>query len=143
MGELHLLSARGFRAGAVHAGIKTASQSPDVGLLVCETPAVAAAVFTTNRVVAAPVVIGRRHIARGKLRGVVVNAGNANACTGPRGMRDATTMCQLAGRLVGCNPKQILPSSTGIIGHLLPMEKIEQGIAGAFECLGNSHEHAL
>jgi glutamate N-acetyltransferase/amino-acid N-acetyltransferase len=111
--------------------------------LVCAERASAAAVFTTNRVVAAPVVIGRKHVARGKLRGAVVNAGNANACTGARGHRDAIRMCKLSAKLIGCDPHEILPGSTGIIGQHLPMEKIEAGIAGAFDYIGDSEEHAL
>src|SRR5687767_13740878 len=95
MAELHLLSPRGFRAGAVYAGIKS-KNAPDVALLVCDRIATAAAVFTTNRVVSAAVKVGRAHVAGGKLRAVVVNAGNANACTGRRGDRDAMRMCELA-----------------------------------------------
>ena len=98
MPDLHLLSPRGFRATGVYAGIKT-KHAPDVGLLVCEGPVpAAAAVFTTNKVVAAPVVVGRRHLAQsnGRLRAVVVNAGNANACTGRQGEKDALRMCRLA-----------------------------------------------
>ncbi len=140
MAELHLLSPKGFVAGAVHAGLKR--RKLDVGLLVCERLAAAAAVFTTNKVFAAPVKIGREHIAGGRLRGVVVNAGNANACTGKQGERDARRMCELAAAAIGCDPQQILPSSTGIIGHLMPMDKIERGIAGAAATLGNSAEHA-
>ena len=142
MAELHLLSPLGFRAGAVYAGIKS-KQTPDVALLECEVPAAAAAVFTTNRVHAAPVKIGLRHIARGVLRGVVVNAGNANACTGKQGERDAVRMCQLAADQFKCDPHQVLPSSTGIIGHPLPMEKLERGIVEAGQYMGNSQEHAL
>jgi glutamate N-acetyltransferase/amino-acid N-acetyltransferase len=117
-------------------------QSPDVGLLVCDTPATAAAAFTTNKVFAAPVKVGREHIAAGKLRGVVVNAGNANACTGRQGEKDARRMCALAAQLVGGDARQFLPSSTGIIGHILPMEKVERGITEAAEQLGDSREHA-
>jgi glutamate N-acetyltransferase/amino-acid N-acetyltransferase len=142
MAELHLLSPAGFRASGVYAGIKS-KHAPDVGLLLCQTPATAAAVFTTNRVFAAPVKVGREHIAGGKLRGVVVNSGNANACTGRRGEKDARTMCALAGKVAGCDPTEILPSSTGIIGHLLPMEKVSAGIRDAGQYLGNSLEHAL
>ncbi|HEX3355732.1 MAG TPA: bifunctional ornithine acetyltransferase/N-acetylglutamate synthase, partial [Tepidisphaeraceae bacterium] len=98
--ELHLLSPRGFRAGAVYAGIKS-KQTPDVGLLVCDQLASAAAAFTTNKVFAAPVKIGRDHLASGKLRGVVVNAGNANACTGKQGEKDARRMCELAAKAIG------------------------------------------
>jgi len=142
MAELHLLSPIGFRAGAVYAGIKS-KQTPDVALLVCDQLASAAAVFTTNKVVAAPVIIGRKHVGNGKLRAVVVNAGNANACTGRQGQRDAVQMCEIAAHRIDCNPHEILPSSTGIIGHPMPMDKIETGIAGAFDYLGDSQEHAL
>jgi len=140
MAELHLLSPAGFRAGGVHAGLK--KRKADVGLLVCDRLASAAAVFTTNRVFAAPVKIGREHIAGGRLRGVVVNSGNANACTGKQGERDALRMCELAAEAIGCEAQQILPSSTGIIGHLLPMEKLERGIRAAGAALGSSLEHA-
>lgn len=142
MADLHLLSPRGFRAGGVSAGIKS-SNAPDVGLLVCDTPASAAAVFTTNKVFAAPVKVGREHVASGRLRAVVVNAGNANACTGRQGERDARRMCNLAAAAAGCRPGEVLPSSTGIIGHPLPMEKVERGIAEAGGHLGDSLEHAL
>jgi glutamate N-acetyltransferase/amino-acid N-acetyltransferase len=140
--ELHLLSPAGFRASGVHAGIKS-KQAPDVGLLIADEVATAAAVFTTNPVFAAPVKIGRAHVKSGKLRGVVVNAGNANACTGKQGERDALRMCELAAKVAGAQTQEILPSSTGIIGHLLPMQKLERGIVEAGEYLGSSREHAL
>jgi glutamate N-acetyltransferase/amino-acid N-acetyltransferase len=142
MSELHLLSPRGFRASGVYAGIKSTNK-PDVGLLVCEHSASAAAVFTTNRVFAAPVKVGREHIGGGKLRGVVVNAGNANACTGKQGEKDARRMCRLAASVCGCKPNEVLPSSTGVIGHLLPMDKLERGIVEAGQYLGDSLEHAM
>jgi glutamate N-acetyltransferase / amino-acid N-acetyltransferase len=142
MSELHLLSPRGFKASAVYAGIKM-KQTPDVGLLVCDCAASAAAVFTTNKVFAAPVKVGRENVAGGRLRGVVVNSGNANACTGKQGERDAVAMCKLAAKVIGCDAKEILPSSTGIIGHLLPMEKVSDGIRWAAADLGNSAKHAL
>ncbi len=141
MPDLHLLSPKGFRAAAVHAGIKS-KQTPDVALLICDKTASAAAVFTTNKVVAAPVLVGRRNIRSGKLRGIVVNAGNANACTGKQGLKDAERMCTLAASIAECKPSEILPSSTGIIGHLLPMEKLERGIIEAAQYLGSSREHA-
>ncbi len=141
MAELHLLSPKGFKAGAVHAGIKS-KKTPDVGLLVCDRLATAAAVFTTNKVFAAPVKIGRENIAGGKLRAVVVNAGNANACTGRQGEKDARSMCTLAAAAIGCDAGDVLPSSTGIIGHLLPMDKVKAGISGAFTNLGDSEAHA-
>jgi glutamate N-acetyltransferase/amino-acid N-acetyltransferase len=142
MANLHLLSPRGFRAAGVYAGIKQ-KRTNDVGLLVADVPATAAAMFTTNKVVAAPVKIGLRHVKSGKLRGVVLNSGNANACTGKQGERDASAMCRQAAALVGCEPEEILPSSTGIIGHMLPMEKVSAGIAAVAPLLGNSEQHAL
>ncbi len=142
MSNLHFLSPRGFKASGVKANIK-ASGKRDVGLLICDTLASAAAVFTANRVVAAPVVVGKEHIAKGQLRGIVVNSGNANACTGKRGEKDARRMCELTGTAVGCDARLILPSSTGIIGHLLPMEKVSDGITNAAAELGNSAEHSL
>ncbi|HEV2295102.1 MAG TPA: bifunctional glutamate N-acetyltransferase/amino-acid acetyltransferase ArgJ [Tepidisphaeraceae bacterium] len=141
MAQLHLLSPAGFRAAGVYAGIKTKNQ-PDVALLLCDRAATAAAVFTTNKVFAAPVKIGREHVKSGKLCGVVVNAGNANACTGKQGERDALRMCELAATVARCRRNLILPSSTGIIGHLLPMKKLERGIVEAGQYLGDSLEHA-
>lgn len=140
--HLHLLSPKGFRAAGVRAEIKT-SKKNDVGLLIADTLTSAAAVFTTNKVFAAPVKIGREHVAAGKLRGVVVNAGNANACTGKQGEKDARRMCALAAELIGAKTEQLLPSSTGIIGHLLPMDKVERGIREAASKLGDSPDHAL
>src|SRR5215203_1029636 len=145
MAQLHLLSPRGFRASGVYAGIKS-KHTPDIGLLIADRPAAAAAVFTTNKVFAAPVKVGRAHVKSGQLRGVVVNAGNANACTGKQGERDALRMCELAAHVAGgggAKRTHILPSSTGIIGHLLPMEKVERGIIEAGQYLGSSKEHAL
>jgi glutamate N-acetyltransferase/amino-acid N-acetyltransferase len=138
---LHLLSPLGYKAGAAHAGLKT-TPSPDVAILVCDVPATAAAVFTTNKVLAAPIKIGRKHVATGKLRGIVVNSGNANACTGRQGEIDALGMCRLAADAIGCSAGQILPSSTGIIGHRLPMDKIRLGISRAAGNLGNTVIHA-
>jgi glutamate N-acetyltransferase/amino-acid N-acetyltransferase len=126
----------------VKAGIKRSGKL-DVGLLLCDRTATAAAAFTSNKVIAAPVKVGREHVAGGKLRGVVVNSGNANACTGRQGEKDARAMCQMTADLVGCLPGEILPSSTGIIGHLLPMDKIRAGIGAALPAMGNSQEHAL
>ena len=142
MADLHLLSPRGFRASGVYAGIKS-TNTPDVGLLVCDAPATAVAAFTTNRVFAAPVKVGREHAASGRLRAVVLNSGNANACTGRQGERDARRMCALAAELAAAAADEVLPSSTGIIGHLLPMDRVEGGIRDAAQYLGDSLEHAL
>jgi glutamate N-acetyltransferase / amino-acid N-acetyltransferase len=138
---MHLLSPKGFRAAGVKAGIK-ASGKPDVALLVADRAVPAAAVFTTNKVFAAPVAVGREHMAFRTLRALVTNSGNANACTGKQGLKDARAMCAEAGKLIGCKPAEVLPGSTGIIGHTLPMPKVIAGIRDAFTQLGDSEEHA-
>jgi glutamate N-acetyltransferase/amino-acid N-acetyltransferase len=138
---MHLLSARGFRAAGVAAGIKI-SGKPDVGLLVADRPVAAAAAFTVNKVFAAPIEVGRRHVRGGALRGVVLNSGNANACTGKQGLADATRMCALAAQLTRAKTTDFLPSSTGIIGHPLPMDKVCAGVRAAAADLGDSETHA-
>jgi len=117
----------GFKASGVACGLK-ASGKPDVGLLVCDVPAVVAGSFTQNNVKAAPVQISREHIKSGIARGVVVNSGNANACTGERGLKDAEKMAQLAAIPLGISTPDILVASTGIIGRFLDMEKVADGI---------------
>ena len=139
---MHLLSAKGFLASGVAAGIKK-SKKNDVGLLVASEFATAAAAFTTNKVFAAPVAVGRKHIRTGALKGVVLNSGNANACTGKQGLADANRMCALAAQLTMADSDLFLPCSTGIIGHVLPMDLVCAGIRAAASDLGDSEEHAL
>ena len=124
---------KGFQAGGAAAGIKTTPGLLDVGLLVCDRPASAAAVFTTNKVSAAPVQVSREHFARshGRVKAVVVNAGNANACTGKHGLRDARKMAGLAAELLDVEPARVLVASTGIIGQPLAMDRVESGIREA------------
>ncbi len=121
----------GFLAGAVYAGLQQpAPDQRDLGALWSKRPCAAAARFTTNRVVAAPVIVSRRHLARGQpLRGAVFNAGNANACTGPEGLRAAEEMAALAARRLGCAPEELIVASTGVIGVPLDMEKVRAGLA--------------
>jgi hypothetical protein len=128
---------RGFRAAGVSAGIK-ASGNPDLMLLVADAPAQVAAVFTTNKVIAAPVIVSKEHLARsgGTARAIVVNSGCANACTGDAGLRDAREMAAETARLVGCPVEQVLVSSTGVIGVNLPMDKVRGGLPSAFKALG-------
>ncbi len=128
---------RGFRAAGISAGIK-AGGNPDLMLLVADAPAQVAAVFTTNKVIAAPVIVSKEHIARsgGMARAIVVNSGCANACTGDQGMRDAREMTAEVARLVGCPVEQVLVSSTGVIGVNLPMAKVRAGLPAAFAALG-------
>lgn len=127
---------RGFRAAGVHAGIKR--DTPDVALLVSEAPAAAAGTFTTNRVQAASVRLCRQRLRVPAARAVVVNSGNANACTGPRGDRDAERMSALAGELLGLAADDVLVCSTGTIGVPLPMDAVERGIRAAAEALSQT-----
>ena len=120
---------RGFRAGAASAGVKTGvPERLDVGLIVADRPCSAAGMFTTNQVIAAPCVVTRRHLERGTLRAIVVNSGNANACTGEQGERDAVAMAGAAAEKVGCDPHEIAVASTGVIGVPLPLERIATAV---------------
>jgi glutamate N-acetyltransferase/amino-acid N-acetyltransferase len=121
---------RGFTAGAVAAGLKKAGRA-DVAILAAETAVPAAAVFTTNLVAAAPVVVSREHIAAGRCRAVAVNAGNANACTGAQGLADARAMASATARALGCAPEEVVVSSTGVIGVPLPVALVTAGIEAA------------
>ena len=125
-----ILKIPGFRFAGVACGIKK-SKGKDLALIVSDRPATAAALFTTNRVKAAPLIVGMRNIKKGRLQAVVVNSGNANACTGARGMRDAEAMCREAGKALRIAPQLVLPSSTGVIGVPLPIEKVRQGVRRA------------
>jgi glutamate N-acetyltransferase/amino-acid N-acetyltransferase len=127
-------SAKGFLAAGVAAGIK-ASGDKDLALVVSTTPAEVSAVFTTNQVKAAPVKVSTRHSRNGKVRGVIINAGNANACTGLQGLRDAQEMTKITAKLVGCKAGSILVCSTGRIGIPLPMAKLRRGIKKAYRKL--------
>ena len=127
---------RGFRLGAVHAGIKKKSTREDVTLVVSDRPATAAGVYTTNLVFAAPVAWDRALTPGRGFRAVVVNSGNANACTGARGLDDARSMAAAAGAAIGAAAEEVLVLSTGIIGEFLPLETIRRGIAAARERLG-------
>jgi glutamate N-acetyltransferase/amino-acid N-acetyltransferase len=127
---------RGFRAAGASVGIK--AKGLDLALLVSDRPATAAAVFTTNKAQAAPVLVSREHLAAsgGVARGIVINSGCANACTGEDGVRVAREMAEATARLVGCPPEQILVASTGVIGVSLDIEKIRRGLPGALASLG-------
>ncbi|MFW6161476.1 MAG: bifunctional glutamate N-acetyltransferase/amino-acid acetyltransferase ArgJ [Planctomycetota bacterium] len=136
-------AARGFRAGTARCGIKQA-ESDDLALLVCDADALtAAAVFTTNRVCAAPVHWSREALRGEDVRAAVVNSGNANACTGERGLRDAEAMATLAAEALGLAPRQVAVASTGIIGHYLPMDKLPPGIEAAAAALDDSPDAGL
>lgn len=124
-----VLAPKGFKAGAAYCGLKTYGDGKlDIGLLVSEQPCLAAGVYTTSVVKAAPVLLDMEVTKRGKAQAVVYNAGIANACTGEQGMKDAQEMQRLAGQKLGISPELVLVTSTGVIGHLLPMDKISKGI---------------
>ncbi|HEY2907688.1 MAG TPA: bifunctional glutamate N-acetyltransferase/amino-acid acetyltransferase ArgJ [Vicinamibacterales bacterium] len=131
---------RGFQAAGVSAGIK-ASGAADLALIVSEVPAAAAAVFTTNKAEAAPVIVTREHLARSRqtARAVIVNSGCANACTGDDGLEVARGMAAAAARLVGCPTEQVLVASTGVIGVSLSLDKIRRGLPTAMAALSASH----
>ena len=121
--------APGFQSSATACGLKK-SGALDLTLIWSDTPCTAAGVFTTNRVQAAPVLIDRERIAgpSAQLRGVIANAGCANAVTGARGMADAKQMCELAAAAIGAQPAEMLVLSTGVIGVFLDMDKVAKGV---------------
>jgi len=156
---------KGFFAAGVHCGIKKSGKF-DLALLVCPSSATAAALFTTNKIVSAAVDVSKKHIKSPKIYAVVVNSGNANACTGKKGINDAITMCAGTASLLTqaqdtrllrfarndkadgrrpthYAPRNVLVASTGIIGHQLPMQKIKAGIAKAAAKLSDSAQAGL
>jgi glutamate N-acetyltransferase / amino-acid N-acetyltransferase len=130
--------ARGYRYAGIHSGLRPDPQRRDLALVVSEAPAAAAGVFTRNRVQAAPVHVCKERLPAADARGVVICSGNANACTGQRGLDDARRMAGLAAEVVGCLPEQMLVCSTGVIGRHLPMDVIESGIRLAGPQLGDA-----
>jgi glutamate N-acetyltransferase/amino-acid N-acetyltransferase len=127
---------KGFRAAGVSAGIK-ARGGLDLALVVSDAPAAAAAVFTTSRAQAAPVVVSKTHLARsrGLARAIVVNSGCANACTGDSGLQVARDMAAETARLVGCPDEQVLVASTGVIGVTLDIARIRASLPAAAAAL--------
>ena len=136
---------RGFRAAGTHCGIKPSAL--DLALFVSDVPASIAGTFTTNGVQAAPVRVCRERLTGGKARAVVANSGNANACTGESGLRDAYRMAARTAELLGLSEHEVFVSSTGPIGISLPMAAIECGIHEAVQALsangGESAAHAI
>jgi glutamate N-acetyltransferase/amino-acid N-acetyltransferase len=123
--------ARGYRYAGIHCGLRSDPNRRDLALVVSDAPAAAAGVFTQNRVAAAPVRVCRERVPSEAARGVVICSGNANACTGARGLADALRMAEVAAVAVACRPEQMLVCSTGLIGQHLPMPCIEAGIRAA------------
>ncbi len=136
-------SPQGFRAGATRAGIKeSAEPKPDLAILFSEVPCVAAAVFTTNRIKAAPVILSQQRLRKGKIEALVVNSGCANACTGEQGLADAAEMTALTATAIGLAPEDVLVASTGVIGQLLPMPLIKEGLSRIILSIDGGHELA-
>ena len=124
---------QGFCFGGHHCGLKSVAENPDYSLIVSDCDAVGVGVYTQNLVCAAPVLLCRERTPSGRIRAIVTNSGNANACTGQRGLDDARTMATDVAKQLGIEAEQVLVMSTGIIGEFLPMEKLtvasEHGVA--------------
>ncbi len=120
--------AGGFSADGVACGIKK-NGNKDLAIVVCETEAAAAGVFTQNVVKGHSLLLSQKNIRSGKARVVIINSGNANACLAGRGDKDAQRFADLAAAKFGCSPSEVLPASTGVIGHPLPLSSIENGIS--------------
>ena len=120
---------KGFLAGACYVGVKSRkSEKPDVAIIYSEQPASCAALFTTNKFCAAPVILDREILKKGKARAVVINSGNANAATGEQGIKDAKTVETEAEKLLGLGEDEVFVCSTGVIGQKLPVEKVLEGV---------------
>ena len=130
----------GFRFAGVACGIKESGRR-DVALIVSDRPAVAAAAFTTNRVKAAPVLVGQERLRAGRVQAVVVNSGNANAYTGRSGLAAARRMTRLTAQRLGLDEALVVPSSTGRIGVQLPLPKLRRGIEEAVASLSADGFH--
>jgi len=132
-----IASPKGFRTSAVHCGVKNDASALDLALLAADVPASASALFTTNLVQAAPVIVSREYIeySGGIARAIVVNSGCANACTGPEGHAHAKAMTVETASAIGCAPHDVLVASTGVIGVELPIDRVVAGIRAAVPTL--------
>src|SRR5580658_1436816 len=143
--RLHL--PQGFRFGATKAGLKKSGRT-DFALIVADKPANAAAMFTGNRVSAAPLQVDKEHLSAtgGHVRVVAINAGNANCAAGPAGLAAARATCAAAAKTFNCRAEEVFPSSTGVIGVPLPAEKLAAALpdlaASLSAVAGNFHDAA-
>ena len=117
---------KGYLSWGAHIGIR--SKRRDLAIIYSKTPAAAATVFTRNVVQAEPVKLSRRHMENGRIQAIVVNSGNANACTGEQGRRDAQMMADVTAEELGILPEDVFVASTGLIGKPLPSQKVSEGI---------------
>jgi glutamate N-acetyltransferase/amino-acid N-acetyltransferase len=130
----------GFRFAGVRSGLKE-SRGRDIAVICSDVPAAAAAAFTTNRVQAAPVMVGLGRVRTGRLQAIVVNSGNANAYTGRQGLAAAREMCAVAAKQLGINERLVIPSSTGRIGVQLPRNRVKRGVRAACKALSPEGFH--
>lgn len=120
---------KGFKAQGLHCGVAKKKEKKDLAVFCSDVPAACAGMFTKNLAKAAPVIVSAGRLEKnGAVRAIVANSGNANACTGARGLRDAEDMCAAAAKALGIVPGEVLVASTGVIGRFLPVEKIRKGI---------------
>jgi glutamate N-acetyltransferase / amino-acid N-acetyltransferase len=133
---------RGFLWGAVRAGIKPSGRA-DLSAIIAPETAAAAALYTTNKVQAAPLIVDRRHLTAtgGRVHTVLINAGNANCATGKAGITVAEQCCAAAAEVFGCDPEAVFPSSTGIIGVPLPVEKVRTALPALGAAVGDTPDH--
>lgn len=131
---------KGFKAAGIHCGVK--KKKRDLALIYSEAPCTASGTFTRNLVKAAPVLLSEKHI-RGTIRGIVANSGNANACTGEKGMENARKMASAAAEAMNLQTEEVLVASTGVIGVQLPIEKILEGLPLAAAELGGEKEQGI
>jgi glutamate N-acetyltransferase/amino-acid N-acetyltransferase len=130
----------GFLAAGLHCGIKPDAQKLDLSLFTSQIPAVTAGVFTQNRVCGAPITVCRERVPSTDIRAVLVNSGNANACTGQKGIDDANAATAVVAKQLNCDASSVLMLSTGVIGRLLPMEKLTAGVPPLVERLSSSDD---
>jgi len=135
-----ITSVPGFRSAGVACGIKTTG-AKDLAVIVCDDVAVSAGTFTSNKVKSAPVLVSMERIKSGKAKAIVANSGNANACTGEQGIKDAKRMTELVASGLNISPELVLVASTGKIGRKMPMDKIENGIKLALSSLSYTGGH--
>lgn len=127
--ENNVCAPKGFKAVGKSLGIKK-SGKPDFAVIYSENSADAAAVYTSNKVKGAPLIVTKKHLANGQAQAIVINSGVANVCTGEKGIKDAEEMAEFASKELGIDSNDVLVASTGMIGAYLPMDKIKSGIGG-------------
>ncbi len=139
-----IMAPQGYTCNAVACGIKDPRKLRlDLALLYSQHPTVTAGTFTTNQVKAAPVRLCQKHLRGNDIRAIIVNSGNANACTGPRGIQDARSMAEAAATELGLKPAQVLMGSTGIIGLPMPMERLLPHVPSLAQGLASTQDEAF